>query len=176
MRSRGRGETRVAADTPVLAGLTSTDEKSQLRELVRILVADDDYDIRATLRIVLEDEGYLVDEAPNGKKCLELMCAAPVPYVVLLDLMMPQLGGAGVITFISQNELLAHRHAILLVTASSYKATEMLGELLQQLQVPLIRKPYDLDMLISLVEQAALRIVPDAAHADSRDSHRSPGL
>jgi CheY-like chemotaxis protein len=174
MRSRGRGETQVAADTAILAGQTSNDKKSQLQKLVRILVADDDYDIRETLRIVLEDEGYLVDEASNGKKCLELMCAAPIPYVVLLDLMMPQLGGAGVITCISQDQLLAHRHAILLVTASSYKATEMLGDVLQQLHVPLIRKPYDLDTLISLVDQAALRIVPDAANADSRDAHRSP--
>ena len=37
----------------------------------RILIVDDDPDIVLTSRLVLESAGYLVDEAGNGKACLE---------------------------------------------------------------------------------------------------------
>jgi CheY-like chemotaxis protein len=127
-----------------------------------VLVADDDVDIRQTLRTVLEDEGYQVDEAPNGRTSLELIRAATAPYVVVLDLMMPLLGGAAVLAAISQDEVLSLKHAILLVTASTYAVEAVLGELLQRLQIPLIRKPFDLDILVFCVEKAAERIVFDA--------------
>ncbi|MGO8950052.1 MAG: two-component system response regulator [Ktedonobacterales bacterium] len=163
MSTMGRGEAPIAAaETPAKESDSSRDRKTGPKEQVRVLVVDDDYDIRETLRILLEDEGYLVDEATNGRMCLELVRSASAPYVVLLDLMMPQLGGAAVLGIISQNEALAHRHAVLLVTASTYTAEEMLGEVLQRLQIPLIRKPFDLDLLVSQVEIAARRIVPDA--------------
>src|SRR5215469_15547430 len=90
----------------------------------------------------LEDEGYQVDEASNGKISLELIRAATVPYVVVLDLMMPQVGGAAVLRAISQDEALSLRHAVLLVTASIYAIETALSELLQCLQIPLIRKPF----------------------------------
>jgi two-component system nitrogen regulation response regulator NtrX len=125
-----------------------------------VLVADDDVDIRQTVRTVLEDEGYQVDEAPNGKISLELIRAATVPYVVVLDLMMPQLGGAAVLSAISQDERLSLGHAVLLMTASTYAIESPLCELLQRLQIPLIRKPFDLDLLVFCVEKAAESIAP----------------
>jgi len=54
----------------------------------RILIADDDTMVRASLAAVLESEGYLVDEAPNGMKAVA--CAIERrPDLVLLDLNMP---------------------------------------------------------------------------------------
>jgi CheY-like chemotaxis protein len=163
MSTMGRGKARIASTT--LAKEVPAPWKGKkiaLQEQVRVLVADDDVDIRQTLRTVLEDEGYQVDEAPNGKISLELIRAATVPYVVVLDLMMPLLGGAGVLGAISEDERLSLRHAILLVTASTYAIEAALGELLQRLQVPLIRKPFDLDLLVFCVQKAAERIAFDA--------------
>jgi CheY-like chemotaxis protein len=162
MSTMGRGKTHIAST--MLAKEVPAPWKGTaiaLQEQVRVLVADDDVDIRQTLRTVLEDEGYQVDEASNGKISLELIRAATVPYVVVLDLMMPLLGGAGVLRAISQDERLALRHAILLVTASTYAIEAALGELLQRLQVPLIRKPFDLDLLVFCVQKAAERIAFD---------------
>src|SRR5262249_18568962 len=60
----------------------------------RILVVDDDADIRDTLAQVLEDEGYLVDCAANGLEALRhLRGTSPVPALILLDLMMPVMNG-----------------------------------------------------------------------------------
>ncbi len=158
MTRTGRGKTN---NTPAQEIWSPRDGKAWIQQQVRVLVVDDDYDIRETLRIVLEDEGYLVDEASNGKTCLDLLRAAVAPYVVVLDLMMPQLGGAAVLRIVSQDERLVQRHALLLVTASTYTGEEHLAEVLQRFRIPLIRKPYDLDILVSLVDKAALRIGRD---------------
>jgi DNA-binding response OmpR family regulator len=37
--------------------------------MTRILVADDDQDLRAALRVALEVEGYEVEAVPNGRTC-----------------------------------------------------------------------------------------------------------
>ena len=58
----------------------------------KVLVVDDDPDIRLTLRQVLRDEGFVVLEAKNGLEALECV-AEEDPDVVLLDLMMPLVNG-----------------------------------------------------------------------------------
>jgi DNA-binding response OmpR family regulator len=60
----------------------------------RILVVDDDEDIRRLLRTLLERAGYLVDEAPDGKAALRQFYAS-TPDLVILDVTMPELDGWG---------------------------------------------------------------------------------
>ena len=60
----------------------------------RILVVDDDPDICETLRLILEDHGYLATTAANGEQALRyLRSGAPLPKLILLDLMMPLMNG-----------------------------------------------------------------------------------
>jgi len=58
----------------------------------RILVVDDDEDIRSLLRELLHRAGYQVDDAPNGRAALRQLFEAP-PALVLLDVSMPELDG-----------------------------------------------------------------------------------
>lgn len=59
-----------------------------------ILVVEDDEDLGENVRLLLEDEGYRVDVAPNGRAALEALAHAdPLPSVILLDLMMPVMNG-----------------------------------------------------------------------------------
>lgn len=58
----------------------------------RILVADDDAMVRASLADVLESEGYLVDEALNGIDAVT-RAIKHTPDLVLLDLNMPHWDG-----------------------------------------------------------------------------------
>ena len=58
-----------------------------------ILIADDEMDLRAMLRILLEREGYRIVEARNGEEAVEL-CKQQLPDVVLLDILMPVMDGA----------------------------------------------------------------------------------
>lgn len=60
----------------------------------RILVVDDDRDIRESLHEALADCGYAVEEAVDGLDAIEQMRAAPeLPDLILLDLMMPRMNG-----------------------------------------------------------------------------------
>jgi CheY-like chemotaxis protein len=152
---------RTASKTPK-AGTVPRDER-HLPSRVHVLIADDDNCIRETMRLVFEDEGYQVDEASNGKVTLELMRGSPDPYVVLLDLMMPQLGGADVLAIMAEEAELSRRHAVLLVTASSCAAQSILDGLPERLRVPVIRKPFDLDNVLSLVATCAERLVSNKA-------------
>ena len=56
--------------------------------MARILIVEDDARIRETTRILLEDEGHVVDEAATGEEGLALVEDGPVDCV-LLDLLLP---------------------------------------------------------------------------------------
>ena len=57
-----------------------------------ILVVDDEAKLRAMVRLYLEREGFRVVEAPNGREAL-FAARYEKPDLVLLDLMMPEMGG-----------------------------------------------------------------------------------
>jgi DNA-binding response OmpR family regulator len=57
-----------------------------------ILLVDDDERIRASMRMVLEDEGYAITEAPSGEDALTAFARTPAD-VVLIDLMLPGIDG-----------------------------------------------------------------------------------
>ena len=58
----------------------------------RILTVEDDERIRTSVRLALEDEGWIVDEADSGERAVELFQAAPAD-VVLIDIMLPGIDG-----------------------------------------------------------------------------------
>jgi CheY-like chemotaxis protein len=60
----------------------------------RIMIVEDDRDIRETLAELLEDEGYEILTAGNGAEALDLLRGgAEPPSLILLDLMMPVMDG-----------------------------------------------------------------------------------
>lgn len=63
---------------------------------IRILIVDDEINIRLMLRTVLETEGYEIGEASNGREALEMMGQESFDLVVL-DLNMPVLDGMSVL-------------------------------------------------------------------------------
>ena len=58
----------------------------------RLLVVDDAWTVRMTMKQLLEDAGYQVDTAHNGRAALERLRQAP-PDLVLTDLEMPEVNG-----------------------------------------------------------------------------------
>jgi CheY-like chemotaxis protein len=128
--------------------------------MAHVLVVDDDRAIRETLRLLLEEEGYLVSEAPDGQRALEILRASAQPLVVLLDFMMPRLDGAGVLRAVVEDPTIASRNAFVLVTANAQAIPKALMGLLATLNVPILPKPLDLDDLLEIVEVGACRVVP----------------
>ena len=61
--------------------------------MTTVLVVDDEPLIAMALEAALEDAGYRVATAANGRQGLERLAEAPRPDLVLLDMMMPVMNG-----------------------------------------------------------------------------------
>ena len=61
--------------------------------MTTVLVVDDEPLIAMALEAALEDAGYGVSTAANGRQGLERLAEAPRPDLVLLDMMMPVMNG-----------------------------------------------------------------------------------
>ena len=108
-----------------------------------VLVVDDDPDIRETLRFVLEDAGYPVYTAENGREALEVLGDAhPLPGLILLDLMMPVMSGDEMLKALKQVHALASI-PVTIVTAS--------GAPMPPQASGILKKPVDLDVLLRIV-------------------------
>jgi CheY-like chemotaxis protein len=69
----------------------------------RALVVDHDADLRRRLRGLLEQEGWEVDEAADGRAALARL-AGPPPGLILLDLLMPGMDGFEFLAQLQQRE------------------------------------------------------------------------
>jgi CheY-like chemotaxis protein len=70
----------------------------------RILVIDDDDQVRSMLKHTLEKEGHQVTEAADGKTGLRLFQQMETPDLVITDIIMPEIGGIDTILALrSQN-------------------------------------------------------------------------
>ncbi len=63
---------------------------------VRILIVEDHPTMREAMRLVLEGEGFAIEEAADGRRALEMMRADP-PDLVFLDMNIPGSSGAEVL-------------------------------------------------------------------------------
>ncbi|PSR08963.1 MAG: transcriptional regulator [Bacteroidetes bacterium] len=69
----------------------------------RILIIEDNAEVRENLAEILELYGYATEEASNGKEGVTKALAAP-PDLILCDVMMPELDGYGVLKILSEKE------------------------------------------------------------------------
>ncbi|HEX6816733.1 MAG TPA: response regulator [Ktedonobacterales bacterium] len=125
----------------------------------RILIVDDDADIREALSELLRDEGYEVLEAADGAVAMDVMLSSPQRLVVLLDLLMPHLSGFDVLTLVTEHEELAARHTFIVVTANKAASDSpdavdpYFAALLEQRNIPVVSKPFNIDVLLDQVAQ-----------------------
>ena len=83
----------------------------------RVLVIDDDADIRELVAFKLEQAGLQVQTAADGQAGLELALAGP-PDLVMLDLMMPKLSGLQVCRLLRDDPATAAVPVVLLTAKS----------------------------------------------------------
>jgi two-component system, OmpR family, alkaline phosphatase synthesis response regulator PhoP len=83
--------------------------------MATVLAVDDEEDILTIIRHNLEREGHRVLTAPNGDRAIELV-REEKPDVVVLDVMMPGLGGSALASLIAKLEL-PHAPRVLLWSA-----------------------------------------------------------
>jgi two-component system, OmpR family, phosphate regulon response regulator PhoB len=91
-----------------------------------ILVVDDEQDLVATLEYNLRREGYQTRAAYNGRSAIDAAGEEPLPDLILLDLMLPDLPGSEVCRALRSSEQTQHIPVIML-TAKSEEIDRVVG-------------------------------------------------
>jgi DNA-binding response OmpR family regulator len=132
----------------------------------RIVIADDDPNIRRALRAVLEDEGYDIEEAQDGRDVINAVIHNSID-VVLLDLEMPRMGGLETLRELATTYR-DHKPRIIILTAwGSVSAAQQADQFGAH---AFLEKPLDPSELRSIVARVLReeRIVNDP---DENDPH-----
>jgi len=120
----------------------------------KILVIEDNEEVRENLEEILELHGYNVHGAQNGKIGVEQAIADP-PDLILCDVMMPELDGFGVLNILSKKATTAHIPFIFL-TAKSDKTDIRRGMNLGADDY--ITKPFYKDELLQVIETRMAKV------------------
>jgi DNA-binding NtrC family response regulator len=116
----------------------------------RILVVDDEADIRDLVQEILSEEGYAVDVAANAAEA-RATCARQVPDLVLLDIWMPDTDGISLLREWQQSQSLA---AAPVVMMSGHGTVETAVEATRLGAVDYVEKPLSLAKLLRTVRTA----------------------
>lgn len=115
----------------------------------RILVVDDQPEIRDILRTLLESEGYEVVSAEDGRAALKLQAATPADLVIV-DLVMPGMNGLDMICEFRQ------RFGGVKIIAMSGAQHFMVDKNLESSRINgadrAFKKPFDLQQLLAAIE------------------------
>src|SRR5215203_1261576 len=126
----------------------------------RILVVDDEAEIRKSLRMILEYEGYDVVEASSGGEGLAL-AEREAPDLVFLDVKMPGMDGLDVL-----QRLQASRESMPVVVISGHATKEEVANSIKRGAIDFIEKPLGSDRILVTVKNAL-------EHERLRDENRS---
>ncbi len=129
------------------AGLPAPDERRQKR----VLVVDDEADIRMLIVRVLRDRGYEVLEATQGAEALRVVQAA-VPDLLILDAMLPEIHGFDVCRRIKQSS--RYRHIPVIMISAIYRGWRFASDLRKSYGVDwFVEKPFKIGELVERVAQ-----------------------
>jgi CheY-like chemotaxis protein len=113
-----------------------------------ILIVDDESSVRDFLTILLEEEGYRVTTARNGQEGLACLRETP-PDLVLCDIMMPILDGVGFCRAVQKDPATRAIPIVLMTAVPKPLTPENTG----CTYAGLLTKPFNLDTIVTLVEQ-----------------------
>lgn len=125
----------------------------------RILLVEDDRELRSLLAEVLEDAGYAVDAASSGQEALAFL-ARREPALVITDLMMPGLTGKDVLV-----EARRVHPDVNVVVITAFGSIESAIDMVKEGAFDYLTKPFSNDELLLSVQRAL----------EERQLRRGPG-
>ncbi len=114
----------------------------------KILIVDDELNMRLVLAAMLKKEGYEVASAADGYEALQILQSGPVAAVVT-DLKMPRIDGMGLLDRVSSEY---PDIPVIMITAHGTVATAV--EALKKGALDYITKPFELEELKNVVSKA----------------------
>ena len=134
------------AANEIVGAVSEPEDKSGTHDAASVLVIDDDPDVRAFIVATLEEQGYRVHEASDGREGLAALGRAN-PDLVILDFIMPGLSGAEV-----AGRILGKHPQLPILFVSGYSETEAVKRVAPH--APLLAKPFRAEALDKAVRGA----------------------
>jgi DNA-binding NtrC family response regulator len=116
----------------------------------KILIVDDEANLRKTLADILGSRGYSVLEAEDGSSALELL-KTEQPDLIFSDWKMPHMGGQELLQFLRGQPRLA---SIPLIVITAFGSSHSAIEATRLGAYDFVTKPFDLDEIVSTAERA----------------------
>ncbi|MEM1563621.1 MAG: response regulator [Candidatus Bathyarchaeia archaeon] len=116
-------------------------------ENARILVVDDDENIRKVLTTILEEEGYTVDEAENAKKAIE-KTRRKVYNLALIDIRLPDMEGIELLT--RMKDTVPKMRKIII---TGYPTLQNAIEAVNRGADAYILKPFDMEKVLATIRE-----------------------
>lgn len=132
----------IVAKVALLAYLSFMDKRS-----ATVVVIEDDEAIRESMKDLLQMEGYEVIGYANGREAIDGLKTLPNPCLILLDWMMPVMDGSEFLQARQHLDGRARTAPVIVVSAVAGKIADA------PTASGFLRKPLDLDVLLSLVEK-----------------------
>lgn len=124
-----------------------------------ILIVDDDYELSDGIRAVLENQGHRVMQARDGQQGKQMVYNHH-PDLMILDMMMPRMGGYPVLEHFKGK---TDAPPIIMITANEGSRHKAYAEYLGVIDY--IRKPFAMERLLEAVEKG-LGGAPQAAEVE----------
>ena len=128
-----------------------------------ILIVDDDTELSDGLRLMLERQGYRVLQARDGQQGKSVIYQHR-PDLVILDMMMPRMGGYPVLEHFRGK---TDAPPIIMITANEGSRHKAYAEYLGV--VDYIRKPFAMERLLEAVHRGLAQSQPEAEPPDKGD-------
>lgn len=117
-----------------------------------VLIVDDDKELRTIYRMILERQGYTVYEAGNGAEALKFLMNQ-TPDVLVMDMLMPMLGGEAVMQRVRQMPSLTNMRVVVLTAYPRFRDSALQHQADHFLVKPI--KPKELlEVIAAAVEES----------------------
>jgi len=118
-----------------------------MAEHARILVVDDDESIRKTLRAILEEKGYVVDTAENGKEAIE-KSKTKFYNLALIDIRLPDLEGTKLLTAIHETT-----PKMVKIIVTGYPSLQNAVEAVNKGADAYVIKPFNMESVLNTIKE-----------------------
>src|SRR5207245_7828601 len=122
----------------------------------RVLVAEDDGEVRALVGAVVRQSGHKIEFAADGHEAIERLSRGDYD-IVLLDLMMPKASGFEVLAWMHRAKPGVAKRSVIVLTAMAEKDLHNLGD---GRVFAILRKPFDINDLQAKIAEALTAAAP----------------
>ena len=133
-----------------------------MRERARILIVDDNEGIRKTLATILQEEGYAVDTAKNGKEAIQ-KTHTEVYNLALIDIKLPDTEGTKLLT--KMRETTPRMRKIIM---TGYPTLQNAIEAVNKGADAYVQKPFDMEKTLETIAEQLRKQKEDVKYSENK--------